>query len=218
MRYTEFIANSKYRKLEITESRESLIQLFRRADVLSEESEVAQVEPTAKQQSMNNYEVKQIPKQDAKPFILDIHYLHRLPTISYAYGLFRDNELVGVVTYGPPGSPTLRRKICGPEFAHLVLDLNRVVLKDNRKNEASMLIGRSLKLLPSPRIIVSYADATHGHVGYVYQACNFLFTGTTESQGLKHRYVTFVGNKKEVSVLRNALTYQVSGYPKPQAN
>ena len=40
-----------------------------------------------------------------------------------------------------------------------------------------MLVGRSLQMLPKPSIVVSYADTEQEHVGYVYQACNFLYTG-----------------------------------------
>jgi len=32
-------------------------------------------------------------------------------------------------------------------------------------------------MLPKPSIVVSYADTEQNHVGYVYQACNFIYTG-----------------------------------------
>jgi hypothetical protein len=32
-------------------------------------------------------------------------------------------------------------------------------------------------MLPKPSIVVSYADTDQSHVGYVYQACNFIYTG-----------------------------------------
>jgi hypothetical protein len=32
-------------------------------------------------------------------------------------------------------------------------------------------------LCPKPSVIVSYADTAQGHIGYVYQATNFLYTG-----------------------------------------
>jgi hypothetical protein len=32
-------------------------------------------------------------------------------------------------------------------------------------------------MLPKPLIVVSYADTEQGHVGYVYQATNFVYTG-----------------------------------------
>ena len=56
---------------------------------------------------MINYTVKSITYNDTKPFILDIHYAKRMPSISYAYGLFYKNELTGIVSYGSPVSPAL---------------------------------------------------------------------------------------------------------------
>jgi len=187
---------------------------------------------------MLGYEIRKISYQDTKPFILNIHYARRMPSISYSFGLFFKNCLVGIVTYGTPASPALCRGICGEQNKHLVLELNRLVLKNNVKNEASFLVAKSLKLLPSPRIIVSYADTEQNHIGVVYQACNFLFTGTTKPRtdmassdgkhprhhlgdrskrvfrSAKHRYVYFVGSKIDKSNFSRALNYAPLSYPK----
>lgn len=48
------------------------------------------------------YSVKKITRDQCTPFVLNIHYAKRWPSVSYAYGLFRGQELVGVVTYGTP--------------------------------------------------------------------------------------------------------------------
>jgi hypothetical protein len=121
--------------------------------------------------------VAAINNKQTYPYLLNIHYARRIPSITYAFGLFQAGELVGVVTYGTPPSPTLRKGVAGPDWADKVLELNRLVLRHNRPNEASFLVSNSLKLLPRPRIVVSYADATQGHEGYVYRATNFLYTG-----------------------------------------
>lgn len=122
--------------------------------------------------------VSKITTEQTKPFILGIHYAKRMPSISYAFGLFDDSkQLTGIVTYGTPPSSTLRRGVCGESFSGKVLELNRLCLKNNKKNEASFLVGRSIRLLPSNRIIVSFADTEQKHTGVVYQACNFLYTG-----------------------------------------
>ena len=80
------------------------------------------------------YEIKKINYEDTKPFILNIHYAKRMPSISFAYGLFFNKELVGMVSYGSPVSPSLCRGIAGIENKKLVLELNRLVLKYNKKN------------------------------------------------------------------------------------
>ena len=121
--------------------------------------------------------VKPVSRQECEPFILGIHYAKRWPSISHAYGLFDNGELVGVVTYGTPPSATLRTGLAGEEMAKHVLELNRLCLKYNRKNEASFLIARSLKMLPDERIVISFADTSQGHQGTVYKAANFTYHG-----------------------------------------
>ena len=123
------------------------------------------------------YEVRLIDNKESYPFLLEIHYARRIPSISYCYGLFREEDLVGVVCYGTPSSPSLRRGVAGDENKQDVLELNRLCLRDNIFNEASFLVGASLKMLPKGKIIVSFADISQGHNGYVYQACNFLYCG-----------------------------------------
>lgn len=124
-----------------------------------------------------DYSVKLIDNKDSYPYLLEIHYAKRIPSISYTYGLFRNDELVGVVCYGTPSSPTLRRGVAGDDNIPNVLELNRLCLKDNLKNEASLLVGKSLKILPKGKFIISYADSSQDHFGYVYQACNFTYHG-----------------------------------------
>ena len=185
------------------------------------------------------YKVVQIPYSATKDWILNIHYAKRMPSISYAYGLYRHDEMVGMVSYGTPASPSLCKGICGEEHRSDVIELNRLVLRDNLPNEASFLVSRSLKMLPTPKVVVSYADTAQDHAGIVYQATNWLFTGTTKprtdmagkdgkhsrhhlgdrtnriNRSTKHRYVYFIGTKKEKKVLRNALRYDINNqYPK----
>ena len=129
-----------------------------------------------------NYTVERISYQSTKPFILDIHYAKRMPSISYAFGLHLDNDLVGVVTYGSPPSQSLCKGIAGEKNRSKVIELNRLVLKNNQKNEASFLVGASLKMLPKPSLVVSYADTSQNHTGYIYQATNFSYTGLSDKR------------------------------------
>lgn len=120
--------------------------------------------------------VRLITRKECEPFIIGIHYAKRWPSISYAFGLFDCDNLIGVVTYGTPPSATLKRGIAGDQFKDRVLELNRLCLLNNKKNEASFLVAKSLKMLPES-IIVSFADTDQDHKGIVYQACNFTYHG-----------------------------------------
>ena len=138
------------------------------------------------------YSVSGVTRADCAEFILEIHYARRWPSISYAFGLFDGDDLIGIVTYGTPPSAPLRRGIAGDAYIGDVLELNRLCLRHNRKNEASMLVGRSLKMLPKNKIVVSFADTEHGHIGSVYQASNFIYCGLSAKRtdwkvrGLEH--------------------------------
>tara|TARA_R110002020_G_scaffold453789_1_gene668823 strand:- start:90 stop:719 length:630 start_codon:yes stop_codon:yes gene_type:complete len=123
------------------------------------------------------YEVKEIKRADCSEYILNIHYAKRWPSISFAFGLFLDGVMCGAVTYGTPPSATLKKGVAGDENKGDVLELNRLCLRNNLKNEASILVGRSLRKLPQNKIVVSFADISQGHAGYVYQATNFLYCG-----------------------------------------
>ena len=140
-------------------------------------------------------QVRQIPYEQAVPWFIEKHYAKRIPSISWAYGLYLDGSLEGVVSYGTPASSTLLSGVCGEENADKVIELNRLVLNEGLpKNSASYLISHSLKLLPKPKVIVSYADTKQGHVGYIYQACNFIYTGLSSKfsdpkvKGLEHQH------------------------------
>lgn len=140
-----------------------------------------------------NYQVKPIDNFDTKDWLLKKHYLKRMTSISYAFGLFDGVRLIGVCTFGNAIPLTMKRSICGKEYEHLVYELNRLCIDDNAvKNSASFFVSQCLKLLPKPLIIVSYADRSFGHIGYIYQATNFLYLGESHIQldwkvkGLEH--------------------------------
>jgi len=147
-------------------------------------------------------EVLPIPNEQMKTWCLKRHYAKRIPSISYAFGLYIDGFLSGVVSYGTPASSSLLKGVCGKEYAKHVMELNRLIVDENSpKNSASFLVGRSLRMLSKPSIIVSYADTEQGHIGYIYQACNFIYTGLSEKRtdwkikGMEHLHGATIADK-----------------------
>lgn len=129
----------------------------------------------------NDYEVKECSLEEVREICKNKHYLHRVPSIVAYYGLFKQELLLGVVTFGIPPSPYLM-KICGEEYKSSVLELNRLWCYDEApKNSESFLISQGIKLLkrdkPNIKILVSFADTRENHLGYIYQATNWYFTG-----------------------------------------
>lgn len=121
--------------------------------------------------------VQPIQPADTHPFLLNIHYAQRIPSISRAYGLIIDGALEGVCTFGTPPSATLLNGIAGPQWAPHTIELNRLCLTHNRPNHASQLVAGAIRQLPKPTIVVSFADTAQHHEGVVYQATNFIYTG-----------------------------------------
>ena len=172
---------------------------------------------------MKNITFKQIEYTQAVKFLLPKHYSGRIPSITYAFGLFKDEELKAVCTFGKPASPTLCDGICGKEYSKYVYELNRLCRTDDLDFPLSQFVGWCLRQLkPLNLIIVSYSDSGMNHHGYIYQSCNFYYTGMTkqrtdkwtpngkhsrhyknEQQGeyrkvrtAKYRYIYFCADKK----------------------
>ena len=127
----------------------------------------------------SEYYIKQLDYQTAMNVVIEKHYLHRKCPCSYAFGLFKQGseEVLGVVIYGVSPSSTLLKGICGPEEQYNVYELNRLWVDDSvPKNGESFLVGNTLRKLDR-EIIVSFADTSQDHTGYIYQACNFYYTG-----------------------------------------
>jgi len=128
------------------------------------------------------YKVELVNKYEIRDWLLKKHYAHRLPSISYAYGLFDKNNLLqGVCTFGMPARMMNSGEcLFKDDFKVETLELNRLVLEEEvGKNGESYFISHSLNLLPKPMCLVSYADSNFGHHGYIYQATNWLYTGLT---------------------------------------
>jgi len=127
-------------------------------------------------------EVLKIKNYECKDWLLNKHYAKRLCSISYAFGLYIDKVLSGVVTFGMPPSVNLAESICGVDMKNKVLELNRLVVNEGLpKNTLSFFVSNAINKLTNNKIIVSFADANMFHNGYIYQATNFVYTGLSSN-------------------------------------
>lgn len=126
------------------------------------------------------YTIRSIDTEQTKEWLLYKHYAKRIPSISYAFGLYEGQILIGVLTIGKPASPSLCDGICGVDYSTFVYELNRLCVNEGlEENTLSYFVGASLRLIKDNLIIVSYADTKWGHHGYIYQATNWIYTGLT---------------------------------------
>jgi hypothetical protein len=143
----------------------------------------------------------QLRKEDYKrlsDMLKNKHYARRMPQIKFAFVCSDEEEILGCCTFSIPASYTLCKGVCGEEWKRHVLELSRLYLVHNEKNLASKFVAYSLRHLPEkPWIIVSYADSNVGHVGFVYQATNWLYTGRGNAEPQwRLKDGTFVSNTR----------------------
>ena len=125
--------------------------------------------------------------QTAIDFLMPRHYSGRKPQITQAFGWYLNEELVAVCTFGKPASPSLCTGVCGKEYSSSVYELNRLCRLDTLKEPLSCFVSACLRTLKQKNwIIVSYSDTEMNHHGYIYQACNFLYTGCTKPRTDKY--------------------------------
>lgn len=182
--------------------------------------------------------------KQAWEFLKDKHYAGRKPPISKAFGWEIDGRLVAVCTFGKPASPTLCTGICGKEHSQSVYELNRLCRVDDLTEPLSQFVSSCLRRLRAENwIVVSYSDTGMHHNGYIYQACNFVYTGQTKQrtdkytengkhsrhydnnkQGeyrvvrtAKNRYVYFATKDKRLKKeWQSCLNYPILPYPKAE--
>jgi len=171
-------------------------------------------------------------------FLLPKHYSGRKPVISKSFGWFINDRLVAVCTFGKPANYKLCEGICGKDHASSVYELNRLCRVDDLTEQLSQFVSACLRRLSVENwIIVSYSDTSMNHNGYVYQACNFIFTGTTKERldftgknghgrhgsmdtgfrkvrSAKNRYVYLAGNKRKIKEWKQCFNYDILPYPK----
>jgi hypothetical protein len=118
----------------------------------------------------------------------------------------------GIVTYGTPVSSTLRDLWNGK---YKLMELNRLVINEGlEKNVLSYFVSQSFQLMPKPMVLVSYADTSKNHHGYIYQATNWIYTGLSVPfkdyyvKGMEHMHHTTLhdlsrGQDNRIEWLRN---------------
>lgn len=97
-------------------------------------------------------------------------------------GVWEDGVFIGCVIFGRGASDALLKPygLSVTEGCELV----RVALTRHR-TPVSRIVSLSILLLkrfsPGLRLVVSFADPLHGHVGGIYQAGNWIYSGETSS-------------------------------------
>jgi len=132
--------------------------------------------------------VKVIPAKIANAFVKKNHYSGKVVNLSNLhFGAFLDNQLHGVMSYGPPMDKRNVLKLVSTENTGFnqkwneMLELNRMAFDDYLpKYSESRCIAISVKFIkknaPQIKWILSYSDATQCGDGTIYRASGFKLT------------------------------------------
>ncbi len=122
----------------------------------------------------------------ARYAVLHWHYSKRMPHSKLVkVGAWEDGKFIGAVVFGLGATPHL----CRPYGLSILqtCELLRVALTSH-KAPVSRIVAISLrmvhKLCPGLRICISFADPAEGHVGGIYQAGNWIYTGRSHDSTL----------------------------------
>lgn len=129
---------------------------------------------------------RQITSHTSNLVAVESHYAHRAVSVRWAFGAYFNNILLGVISFGKPASQNVCSGVCGKTNSSRVYELNRLWMSDKcPKNSESRFIGwalRQLRKIKPSLILVSYADTEQGHIGSVYKATNWIYTGLSDKR------------------------------------
>lgn len=160
------------------------------------------------------FDVEQCYSKHVRSWFINKHYAGCCPSVTWAFRLYdKDQEdYVGAMSVGVPPNLNFNDGDCvfDGDYEVTTKELNRLVTDDGLpKNTLSYFVSNAVDLLPEPMCLVSYADEAHGHHGYVYQATNWIYTGTTGPRTF------FVNNQTGKEYHRRSLN-SIYGTSKPE--
>ena len=111
----------------------------------------------------------------------NFHYAKAVPVCQYVYNVWNDeDEWCGVIVYG--GGANMHIAQPYNKWQGQVVELERVALNGKqghgKTSEAVAMTIRAIKKeAPWVDLLVSYADLDQEHIGILYQATNWIYTG-----------------------------------------
>jgi Enterobacteriaceae phage adenine modification enzyme len=138
-----------------------------------------------------------VAARDVLEFTRRYHYTAMPGNMAWRWGLWHEAVLLGVVTYNLPTRETCA-SVFGQDHLTHIWHMSRLAMADMApRNSESRLIGGSLRAItrdfPDIWAVLTYAAADAGHVGFVYQATNAIYTGTG---GDTHYYLDRNGHRR----------------------
>jgi hypothetical protein len=137
--------------------------------------------------ALHALKVRPIPFVTARELVERNHYLHSLPGgTMLCFGVFIKERLQGTITFG--AGPYLAYHLVENAKSEDCLTLTRLWLADelpaNSESRVLGIITRLVQQHTETRFLISYADPVAGHLGTIYQAAGWLYTGLSSATPL----------------------------------
>ena len=128
---------------------------------------------------MSRLRVEWCSSQAARYAVMRWHYSQTMPPIkTVRVGVWWDDQFKGAVIFSRACRNQHLMFGLRPEE---VCELGRVALDRHEGFHVTEVVARAIRLLkqrcPDLRLVVSFADPAVGHIGRIYQAGNWIYTG-----------------------------------------
>ena len=130
--------------------------------------------------ALQSIQVRPVSVKIAKGILVGNHYLHSMPGgTQMTFGVFLEQRLLGALALGV-GPFNAHRLVSGATHGDCIC-LTRLWLDDglpkNSESRVLAVVLRSMARHTSVKFVVSYSEPAAGHVGTIYQAGGWLYTG-----------------------------------------
>jgi hypothetical protein len=130
--------------------------------------------------AVREMEVREVSARFAREYIATYHYTRTMPdSTRFIYAGYFGSTLAGIICFGMGTGKNQYTAIIPTIQNGEYVELTRLWSPDGMpRNTESRLIGQAMKLLPAEiKLVLSFADPSRGHEGYIYQATNFSYCG-----------------------------------------
>ena len=137
--------------------------------------------------ALHDIRVRPIPLKVAKAIEVRNHYHRSIPGgTRLSFGAFVGSRLWGSLTLGvgPYNVPSLVEEATADDCLTLIRLWLSDELPSNSESRTTGVVIRALKKSTAVRFLVAYSDPAVGHLGNIYQAAGWLYTGLSEARPL----------------------------------
>lgn len=147
----------------------------------------------------------------ARHAVMNWHYSRAVPAGKLVkFGVWENNRFIGATLYGRGATPNLGKPY-GLDQTE-ICELVRVAL-DKHETPVSQIVAETIRQLkesnPGLRLIISFADPNQGHMGGIYKAGNWIYTGQSDAAKFYKVHGKTIHPRTAYSMGKNSLDWLI---------